>query len=54
MDSREWQFQFVVSSNDGSPITEDGCSELLDAIIEHAESKGLTLGGGFNPAGDED
>jgi hypothetical protein len=51
---KEWLFEFGLYHPDGrAEISESDCCELMDLIIEWAESKALRIGGGYGP-GDEE
>jgi len=52
--SKEWDFSFVVCSNDGSDISQETMDEVMDKFIELIESKNLSLGGTYGPYVDPD
>lgn len=46
----EWSFHFGLCGNEtGQLIPRTKCEELLDLIIEWAESNDLGIGGGYGP-----
>lgn len=48
-----WRFCFWLEhQNDDTPVPEAIAEQLMDAIIEWVETRGLQVGGGFN-TGDE-
>jgi hypothetical protein len=51
----EWSFRFgLCVTNERDLIPRDHCDELMELIIEWAESKNYGVGGGFGPFGDEE
>jgi hypothetical protein len=51
----EWDFHFGLCGNKASRlIPRSKCDELLDLIIEWAESNDLGIGGGYGPFKDVD
>ncbi|MCA9358455.1 hypothetical protein KC902_04305 [Candidatus Kaiserbacteria bacterium] len=48
--SPEWLFDFVLSSNKlGTQLPDEIAEDLMNTIIEFAEARNLSIGGGFEP-----
>jgi len=43
-----WSFNFAVVSNNDSRVPHTDCMDLLDLIIDWAEARDLSIGGGFS------
>lgn len=47
---KEWHFSFgLMAKEEEKLVSEQEASDLLDAIIDYAEERGLSVGGGFAP-----
>jgi hypothetical protein len=53
VDSKEWQFEFVLSDRNGRQVNQQICSDLMDVVIEYAERRDLCVGGGFTSINEE-
>ena len=50
---KEWQFDFVLSSQDGEPFTVNKPAELMSVAAQWAENNNMMVGGGMRPIKEE-